>query len=239
MIVETMNIDEVRKEINADLKELKGWTLRTVPHYKKYIDLKIKRIASANKRRAFKSPKLYTLKTQNGNNWVVICDRDESDFLFTYFCYFNSKDKVTAYMLPTQIDWQNERVGMLVRYTSHFFSRYRERLNLSTKNLTDTMKYFFTYSGNVNAYPSGEEIADGVYPVQSVLPEGMGLGFSDRNKGLLVMNTFISKNEMRDDQSDLWKTMLDEYRESLSDGDLSSTELDVLKRIIKRLEGDL
>lgn len=235
MLVENMTIQEVRRELDAELPDLANTTIRLQKEYERYLKSKLRRINSARQRQLFRSPKTYRFRTAQKNNYLLTFDRDELDYLTTYVVYFQSKKGLTAYMINAPIDWQNIRCGSLTRYTGHFFKRYRERCQIGNKTPLQVMESFFKKNARVGCIPH-EKITDGVHRIYTPIKDGLCLGFSDQEKQLFVLNTFLSFDEMKGDQKDAHKQIASEYRDLLKTGKLTADDIFTAKRILADLD---
>ena len=88
----------------------------------------------------------------------------------------------------------------VVFYTDHFFERYAERYLRKSMSTQDAAQEFYR-EYKVSMALHTEEIAEGVYKMQLPLHAGgLALGFHDRNNNIVVYNTYVSPDILRDKQ---------------------------------------
>jgi hypothetical protein len=182
MLVPSMTIDEIRKEIARDLPILKS----KVDH----LEHKLRRATRPHGND--KVVRFYDYVSKYKNNWifriVVMRRQMEATLLVYYYTNIGLVGIITAV---------ND--DFLVYHTSHFFKRYNERLGLSLKTPNEIMKAFINecYEFAANRM---KKLSPGIYHVFCASNTGYCLGVENEDKHFIIMNTFISQQMLKGNQ---------------------------------------
>ena len=189
MIVTTMTAEEIYREIMRDLESVKrkgnaAGRIFQQEMLRKKIPYEMRTVS---------------YKTAQWNEWQIII-RIYPDNIYTSF-YLKGWDDVgmVAYTILFIRDGEDKFV---IKYNSHFFKRYNERMNLGLTEPAKTLRHFFK-----NNYES--EIAetqlldDGTRALNFILKYGMGIGWQDDAKKMIQIKTFIGKETFTKKQQSL------------------------------------
>jgi hypothetical protein len=199
MIVPSMNLFEIR---NALIKD-----------YEREIMLKCKNLKliykgkwERNGRKDFTETVPYVSTTKN--KWYLIVTCKEGRISFNP--YVISYDHVGIIALNFLFGFQTHKV---MYFNTHFFKRYRERLQLNIEKPEDLVKYFFRK--NAVMLPSYYPMEDGTSQLFCWLGNGVGLGkhFQDAKGEIHQFKTFVDNSLLREDQKEqivqIWQDTLD------------------------------
>ena len=90
------------------------------------------------------------------------------------------------------LHWQSSKVDVF-KYTSHFFERYKERMNVKGNMKQAVKRYFKNAKSMVCVYWKNDRF---VY----VMDDGLVLGVADQQLGMKVGCTFVSYNLLKNSQ---------------------------------------
>jgi hypothetical protein len=186
MLVSTMNHQEITKEI---LKEQEIFTysttiLRLTSEY--YDERKKKKI-----KKDAEYPRYYDIKTKAKNKWSILLSKDSTvthynsplDFDIRFFTYYYSEKGIRVFeSLPEEIIVHNQ----------HFFSRYRERMNLNILNIMDVVKLFHQRNSDPRFQLMDEQ--DGRCKFVAVLADGFAMGEYIVEDNWYINKTFLAKS---------------------------------------------
>lgn len=137
MLVPSMNLDEIAAQVKKEYDKIYVTTLmRLGAEY----DRERKKLRI---RKEETYPKEYEIKTSGKNNWIIFMHKmpgakkynGTENISFLCVVYYYSKKGLMAYYLAES--------NVLAGFTSHFFKRYNERLNLNLSKPIDVVKAFF------------------------------------------------------------------------------------------------
>lgn len=196
MLVPAMNLAEIRKEIAKDFEIVERKSLYVMKDLKRqHAPLRDKRII-----------KVYDYHSKFKNNWIFKLDVDKRASISVYLVWYIGNRGLTAIQTFT-------KTNCLFYYTSHYFKRYNERLNLG---INDPKKLLHTFMHNHLAYKFEflEEIAPGVLKFFAYTKNGVALGTYIHSQNYYKMNTFITHDMLKGNQLEIQafkKAELDKY----------------------------
>ncbi len=203
MIVSSMTYDEIRKEVQNDI----DLVFKKSTHVIAELERKMRR------EKLKKYIHVYDYNSKNKNKWIVKIDMGPKDVARTFMTYFYVDNKIVAVQVIDS--------AFLLYYTTHFFKRYKERLNLDIINPEDIIRNYLT--GSSNFVPKVLEIVDDkLMKMYIVGKQGTILGTLHTNCGICKMNTFLSPDLLKTDQIEMEKEM----KERLTKYKLDSGRLD-------------
>jgi hypothetical protein len=182
MLVPSMNLSEIRKEIDKDFQ--------IVARKANYV---LQDIIKANKPlRGKRIIKSFDYLSKHKNTWIYKWDIDKKITLPNYLIWYYGDRGLTAIEPFTNSDY-------LFYYTSHYFKRYNERLNLQ---ITDPKKLLHTFMNNHIAYTFQflEQVSPNVWKFFAVTKNGVALGTCINSLKYYKMNTFITHDMLKGDQ---------------------------------------
>jgi len=177
-----MNLAEIRKEIDKDFPIVTRKSLYVLQDLiKENKPLRGKRII-----------KVYDYLSKYKNTWIYKWDIDKKVTLPNYLVWYYGNRGLTAIETFTK----NES---LFYYTSHYFKRYNERLNLQ---ISDPKTLLHTFMQNHIAYTFQflDELSPGILKFFAVTKNGVALGTYIRKFNYYKMNTFITHDMLKGDQ---------------------------------------
>ena len=178
MLLPTMNEKEIRREIFADHEVVQ----RKMDH-----DARRQWRVVLKSRTKDNPPVMYDYRSPQKNTWLYIIKTYKKRNVFYPIIYYYNKRGLTAYQLT-------EKDGLLI-YTSHFFTRFRERMSLDIADPLELLKRFFWVNHEINYedvnYRDGQ--VDGV---MGVCVDGITLGKRDNIANSTLNRTFLSKKMM-------------------------------------------
>ncbi len=178
MLVPSMNIQEIRKEIDKDYP--------VVFRKAGYMAHKIYRLFLPKKDKMVSRDFDYT--SHNKNNWLYrVYIKNKKEFLQLMVYYYNAKGLCVYQVHPNS--------DHLLHYTSHFFHRYNERRRLNLIKPTDIIKAFMN-DNNEYLIHKRKNIRPGVNKVFCLTDTGIILGTQDANEKVYHFNTFIPYTQL-------------------------------------------
>ncbi|MCF8276628.1 MAG: hypothetical protein K9J17_07830 [Flavobacteriales bacterium] len=196
MLVPAMNLEEIRKEIAKDFE--------IVERKSRYVEKDLKRLhAPLRDKRIIK---VYDYHSKFKNNWIFKWDVDKKVSIPVYLIWYIGHRGLTAIQTFPRTD-------CLFYYTSHYFKRYNERLDLG---INDPKQLLHTFMHNHLAYTFQylEEVNRGVWKFFAYTKNGVALGTYIRSCNYYKMNTFITHDMLKGDQLEIEaykKAELDKY----------------------------
>ena len=185
MLVPSMTLEEIRKEIDKDYPIL----------FRKagYVMHKLERVLSKpEKEQGFVH--FYDYCSKYKNHWIyrIQITKKESS-VSCLLLYHNDRGHVAIGATPDRT---------IVYYTGHFFERFNQRCKLGLKSLDDI---YHAYLNSICRFGfiDIEEIAPDVFKTFCVIESGIILGMHNRRLKLFKANTFISNDMLRNDQLQL------------------------------------
>ena len=186
MLVSTMTHQEITKEILKEQEiNLNSTTiLRLTSEY--YIERKKKKIKKEDD-----YPRYYDIKSRAKNKWSILLSKDRTlpcyntpyDFDIRFFTYYYSEKGIRVFeSLPEEIIVHNQ----------HFFTRYRERMNLNILNIIDVVKLYHQKNTDPRFNLMAEQ--DGRSKFVAVLSEGFAMGEYITADNWYINKTFLPKS---------------------------------------------
>jgi hypothetical protein len=197
MLVPSMTLPELRKEFEKDYSIVvrkSGYLARDIKHkFKPHGDQRI--------------IKHYDYYSKYKNNWVIRVEGTKKLYSFAYMAYYYNEIGLAGVS-------RSFGDHSLMYFTSHFFKRYNERLNLNLTLPKDIIRAYL--DGNDTFYSQIlEELSPGLFKMFAQMSRGWALGTLDRNLKFLKMNTFITYEMLKGDQiekNEALKGFLDKYK---------------------------
>ncbi len=185
MLVPAMNLAEIRKEIDKDFKIVvrkSNYVMQDI--IKENKPLRSKRII-----------KVFDYLSKHKNTWIYKWDLDKKSCVPNYLVWYYGDRGLTAIEAFTTGD-------ALLYYTSHYFKRYNERLNLQ---INDPKTLLHTFMNNHIAYMFQylEQVSPGVWKFFAVTKNGVALGTYIKSLNYYKMNTFITHAMLKGNQLEM------------------------------------
>lgn len=181
MIVPTMSESEIQKILLSEISEVLFFT------NKKDKDFRRKVLKSA----VFPVYAHSFFKSKSGNNWIVFFEAQTKkeigeDARITMICLLNT---IIGYQV-IMISYMSGKPHLIL-YSPHFFSRYKERMNIDKTGIDLIVEYFrYNYS---YAFDKREENICGSSK------HGVAMGFESEHNNI-CFKTFVTYEMLRDDQ---------------------------------------
>ncbi len=184
MITKTMNLDELCKEVLTDheIASRKAF----------YQSLKIKK-----KQLKKKNPsciKTFDYLSPKHNKWILVIEMiDKSPYFSSYTYYYND------FGLQAATVTKNKTV---VHFTCHYFSRYKERMNLDIKDPYKLLRHYFI-NNRLFAPLTSKSKKPGIELVFAKIHDGISLGYLDITKKYthMVFKTFVTHKMLHSNQN--------------------------------------
>lgn len=194
MLVESMNPDEITREVIRDFDKLQETTAERLgdEYDRERRKLKISVIKTY--------PKVYPIKTASKNTWLLFLSKAPS------LEKYKGKDSINVSYIVYYYNSKGLRVihrssgKCLEIYNGHFFKRYNERMNLKLESPLDIVKSYFMY-GSHSVYSIVTK-NDKEYTI-GISSEGILLGELRHNRLWLINKTFISRDLSRPSQDEV------------------------------------
>ena len=183
MIVPSMSKEEIIKEILFDFEMVKRKSEYVIK------DL----ISELSKTKKFPFEKAFDYVTpKTKNKWIYIIQlKTKNDIFQTFVNYHDTSIGIRAGLMMTNKE--------IVFFTGHLFKRFAEREKLDIASPIDKMKRFFTQNPVLN-YDVLEKFDDGAREIIGRVKTGVVLGIRNK-KNILVCNTYLSNEMLRNDQT--------------------------------------
>lgn len=185
MLVPSMNLSEIRKEIAKDFQ--------IVFRKSRYV---LEDILKANRPlRGKRIIKVLDYLSKHKNTWIYKWDIDKKVCVANYLVWYYGDRGLTAVESFSNSD-------QLFYYTSHYFKRYNERLNLQ---INDPKTLLHTFMNNHLAYTFEflDEVSPGVWKFFAVTKNGVALGTYIKSLKYYKMNTFITHAMLKGNQLEM------------------------------------
>ena len=197
MLVPAMNWEEIIAEVNSDYISL----LKLMNYKMKNIGFRMKRLGE------IRFTETFHLKTERLNSWTIIVNITPYQSEFSFYLVSADRYGDVAYRIV------EEGEGfILVKYNSHFFHRYRERMNLTVTKPDQVMKHFFK-NNMIEKHAVSDEHDNGAQLAFFSFPSGMGIGRFDSEKNVVHLKTFLTKDLFNEQQKRMFEFMESENRE--------------------------
>ncbi len=185
MIVPSMNLDELKKEIDKDHAILFRKSVFVGHQLEREYRLK------SNERKKIS----YDYFSKHKNNWVYFFDITKNNTVCSFMIYYYSDRGLNAFL---KLDDNTS----FVFFSAHFFTRYNERLKLNYTSPKQMIHYFI--SNNTGFIFQKIDMIDNTrYKFFCKFKDGIALGTMDLETKIYKMNTFITQDMLFGDQQDL------------------------------------
>lgn len=187
MILPTMNPEEIYREIMRDFEVIKRRGQGSGDLFRR----EMLRKKLQHEKRAI------TFKTDHLNEWQIVFSLWPKEIKTAY--YLKGWDKIgkVAYI----IHFINEE-KFVVKYNTHFFKRYNERMNLGLTEPDKIIKHFFKNNFEHHMGQT-EALDDGTRYTTFIYENGMGIGWEDETKKTIHIKTYISNQILTKRQQSL------------------------------------
>ena len=213
MIVHTMTVQEIHRELHADVKNTGRTVLYRLDKFKSVV-LKSNRYPV---RRHYECKSL----VKKNRFFVQLTAFKRSEWknpLIEYYCIYDRPEGLYCATV-------NIKAGLTFIFPPHFFSRYRERVirDAAISNI-DLIHLFISRLWNIYLVHMKElgkeeiENWDNIVAEENLEITGVftdGVIFGERQGDVLIGKTMISESMLRKDQKDLCNLLYDEYMGSL------------------------
>ena len=200
MLVSTMNHQEITKEILKE-QEIFNYSTTILRLTLEYFDeRKKKKIKKEDE-----YPRYYDIKTKAKNKWFILLTKERTlekyvsplDYDIRLFTYYYSEKGIRVFeSLPEEIIVHNQ----------HFFSRYRERMNLNILNILDVVKLYHKINSDPKYSLMDEE--DGRSKFIAIVKDGFAMGEYIVEDNWYINKTFLAKSAPNSKLSSVEKLMI-------------------------------
>jgi len=204
MLLQTMNLHEVYHELITDYQTVNRKGAIQAP-------LLWRQMKRNHKKQEVCS---ITYKTMRRNEWNIVF-RLTGEYIKTLY-YLRSRDHKgpVAYNIYFQ-NTDAERQLYVVKYTTHFFERYNERMALGFIDTSKIIRHFFKNNFEFEQGQSNE-LYDGARLTNFVFEDGIATGWKDEEKKMICLKTFIANNTLTKNQQMLVDSIKNNRSYSLS-----------------------
>ena len=191
MLVPSMNWEEIIAEVNSDYIAL----LKLMNYKIRNIGFRMARLGEV------RFTETFHMKTERMNDWTVILNITPFTSEFCFYLKSYDRHGIVAYKIA-----QEGEGFMLVKFNSHFFKRYRERMNLDLVKPEQVMKHFF--KNNIDEkHAASDQYENGAQLAFFAYPNGMGVGRFDPEKNIVHMKSFITRAMFNEQQKNMYEFM--------------------------------
>ncbi len=177
-----MTLIEIRKEIEKDFP--------IVVRKADFLEHKLTRETRPHGKDSF--VRVYDYLSKYKNNWLIRIETRRRVMGTSFLVYYYNNIGLAGITVSPDEE-------LLGYYTSHFFKRFNQRLALNLTKPNEIMKAFinecFTFHGR-----NLDVISPGIYKTVCATQKGYCLGIMDENKKFLRINTFITKDMLKEGQ---------------------------------------
>jgi hypothetical protein len=153
----------------------------------------VSKVRSVAKRMQKVGRKVHAYQQTIGSNtrlMIYIYGIDKGGVDYAVGCWYHSEKGLC---------WASVGQNDVNFYIAHFFHRYAERfLKKEVSVLDSAMEFYRQYQ--VSAIRRIKKRNDGLYEIQTPLQGGLGLGVNDVSNGVVIYNTCITQEMLREDQ---------------------------------------
>lgn len=178
MLLQTMTYAEMRRELDRERDSFNRRAIEIMKSYEKYM-------RKTNKK---KLDEVIDFKSRFKNRCYlrIVSENGHKNLSFQLFYLLLTRRNYSVIHLDTIH-------GTVKYFSSHFFTRVGERLNLKERSPLSLLFYFFR---NINGFgiELGEEVEKGVFQSQMQCDLGMCLGYYHREINFIENRTFLSNN---------------------------------------------
>ena len=184
MLVPAMTLEEMRDEIMKEIPILKNKV--------GYMCNNARRMMRRYKMTTYE--KITEYRSRQKNSWLIRLHwkENEKDFYIGTIVYFYSNRGLVAFTFDIV-------KGILHYHTSHFFTRYNERLNLGLVKPIDILFHYLRGTVNIS-YGHLGEVKPGLSKIFGVSQEGIVLGYHHHALKMLRFNTFVTHDMLKGQQ---------------------------------------
>ena len=191
MLVPSMTLDEIKKEIQQDYEIVNRKTIYLVKEQQK-----------AAKHNNNKVVKYYDYLSKQKNNWLFRIESKKKIASISMLVYYYTNIGLMGILLMPDYN-------TLHLHTSHFFQRFNERLSLNLKTPKEIMCTFLEECWQFMEHGK-EEVSPGVFKIFALTERGYCLGYTLTDKNISIMNTFLSHEMLKGDQLELAERLNEE-----------------------------
>lgn len=198
MLIPTMTLEEVRKEIAKDFPIL----FRKANYVAVDLAKSLSKVEKIQGHTAF-----YEYTSKYKNKWI-------------YRIHVTKKQNIISGMMLYHSGIGHVGIAVtqqgIVYHTGHFFQRYNERSNLHLHSLNDIIHSYMDHTTRFD-FQMLDEIAPGIRKVFCRIESGVILGTLNSPLQLLKANTFLSREMLRGDQIELDKELMNDELNKYAD----------------------
>ncbi len=208
MIVPSMTLEEIRKEIEKDYPILHR-KATYVAH-----DL-IRELSKAQKEKA--GIYFFDYYSKYKNHWIYKIEITKKQTFYTYVLLYHNGRGYMALFVAMKYEKEIDPERMIIIFhTGHFFDRYNERLKLGLKTIREIIPIYMN-ENNKYDIKELEEIEPGVVTMFCLIESGAVLGTYNRHLKLIKANTFLPLDMLSRNQLELkaaLKLQMEKYKHS-------------------------
>jgi hypothetical protein len=203
MLVSTMTLEEIRREIEKDFPILRR-KIGYVVH-----DLE-RELSKDIRKKGF--VQFYDYLSKYKNQWIYRVEIIKKEPLVScMLVYHNGRGHAAIEMT------QDEEI---IYFTGHFFERYNERCKLGLKSIYDIIRMYMN-ENNFCDFQELEEVAEGIVKIFCLIPSGIMLGMYNKPLSLIKANTFLTNDMLGKSQNEMKTLIINELEKyKLSSGNL-------------------
>ena len=209
MIVDSMTVQEIHRELHADVKNTDRTVLYRIEKFK----------SAVLKSRRYPVRRHYECKSMVKKNrfFVQLTAFKRSEWknpLIEYYCIYDRPEGLYCATV-------NLKAGLSFIFPPHFFARYRERVikDPSISNI-DLIHLFISRLWTIylaHMKPVGKKeienwdkiVAEEALDITGVFTDG--IIFGERQGDVFIGKTMITESMLREDQDDLYQELFDQY----------------------------
>jgi hypothetical protein len=204
MLVPSMNLAEIRKEIDKDYPIV----YRKMGYVGKALT---KSLSPQAKKAGFQV--FYEYRSPNKNHWIYRVYGTKKKTMYEGALIYHTGKNLVAITVTAEIK--------IIYHTHHFFERYNQRLNLGLTSFSDLVRHFLG-SDIIFIFHELEEIEPNVWSMFCLIPKGAILGTYYRKLEIMKANTFVTTDMLHEDQHEMRMFLKEKFKKYVS----SSSELD-------------
>ena len=199
MIVPSMTLEEIRKEIEKDFPILQ----RKMGYVANDLGKKLSKVEKRQSNTYF-----YDYISKYKNYWIYRITANRIGPTYSaIMLYHNGRGHVG---ITSTSDLY------ITYFTGHFFERYNERRKLGLKTIPDIARAFITEFDNFK-FQEMEQIDEGIYKIFGTISSGIVLGMFNKPLMLVKANTFVANETLTKNQKELMIDLnesLEKYKET-------------------------
>jgi hypothetical protein len=190
MFLPTMSREEMRHEFELDRTSVYNkvrYEFRAIEkHMRKY------KMTSYEKYTEFRSARK--------NNWTIVWSMISGELTQSIFCKFNLYQKFATIA-------HNYDSDELMYTTSHFFSRYNERLNLQLHSTNEVVRHYHRYNYTAITHYLSEN-PENPAAIYFQLERGLAPGLFHRHIKFIELRTFINNDNLTGSKSEISASLI-------------------------------